>query len=160
MSTDTTNTFAENIVPKTSSESYEEYLAFISEGLNFVINASVINQIIMNNNITPMPRLPDFIRGIINLRGQVIPIVDVCMRMNRPATELTEETCIIVIDVNDMLIGLMVDKVSHVVNIPSSDIRPAPTKNAQELINQMVRIGDVDYMILDYTLLAAPQEQA
>ena len=128
----------------------EEYLAFISDGLSYVVSVSNIVEIIMNHTITHLPKVPHFIRGIINLRGQVIPIIDVRLRMNRPQSELSdEEVCVIVINVNDVLMGLLVEKVSHIVNLMPEHITPPPTNKHQELVSGIVNIDGSVYLLLD-----------
>ena len=128
----------------------DEYLAFVSDDLNYAVSAVYITEIINNHHITHLPKAPDFIKGIINLRGQIIPIVDIRLRMNRPAAASeNDEMCIVVIDVNSVAMGLMVDKVSHVVNIKAADILEPPAGNRQELINGITKIGDTVYLVLD-----------
>jgi purine-binding chemotaxis protein CheW len=78
-------------------------------------------------DITAVPRTPAFIKGVINLRGKVIPVVDLRLKFGMPSIEATEQTCIIVVNVGQMEMGIMVDKVSEVLNIASENIEPPPS---------------------------------
>ncbi len=77
-------------------------------------------------DITTVPQTPDFIKGVINLRGKVIPVVDLRLKFGMPEMEYTKETCIIVVDVNGLLMGIVVDTVSEVLEIAEADIEPSP----------------------------------
>ena len=72
--------------------------------------------------------MPDFLKGVINLRGKVIPVMDVRTRFNMEQREYDDRTCIIVVNINNTSIGLVVDKVQEVVNIPESQVEPSPEK--------------------------------
>ncbi len=76
--------------------------------------------------ITDVPRTPNHVRGVINLRGKVIPVVDLRLKFGLPSAEQTEETCIIVVDVNGVEMGTVVDRVSEVLDIGEVDIEDAP----------------------------------
>ena len=79
-----------------------------------------------------MPELPDYIRGIINLRGKIIPVMDVRLRFRKPFREYNDRTCVIVVDIGDISIGLIVDSVSEVMSIRDEDIvLPKELKAAQ-----------------------------
>lgn len=77
-------------------------------------------------DITPVPRMPNFMKGVINLRGKVIPVIDLRLKFGLPQAEYTKETCIIVVDVQNTLVGIVVDTVSEVVNVSAKEIEPAP----------------------------------
>lgn len=77
--------------------------------------------------ITAIPRTPEFVKGVINLRGKVIPVIDLRLKFDMPAVQATEQTCIIVVDVGYVEMGIIVDQVSEVLNIPSEDIEPPPS---------------------------------
>lgn len=79
------------------------------------------------NNITTVPRMPDFIRGIINLRGSVIPVVDLRCKLEMERVDDTGETCIIVIEINNAQMGVIVDKVAEVIEIDTNKIETAPS---------------------------------
>jgi purine-binding chemotaxis protein CheW len=131
----------------------EEYLAFVSDDLNIAVSAQYVIEIITENTITKIPRVPAHIKGMFNLRGQIIPIVDMRIRLRQPVAECTDMTCIIVVQADDVSIGLQVDMVSHVLNIHKEKILPPPANNTQDLVKGIVHIEDVDYLILDCELL-------
>jgi len=130
-----------------------EHLAFVSDGLHFVVDASHVKEIITNHSITQLPKLPPFIKGVINLRGQIIPIIDMRLRMGRPEIEYGDEACVIVIDVNSVQVGLLVERVSHVAKIREEDISPPPVKNKQELVSGITKVDEVVYLVLDCELI-------
>ena len=131
----------------------KKYLTFVSNGLGFAINSDFVIEIINEHFITRLPRVPDYIKGIINLRGQIIPIMDARLRMGHPRAEITKETCIIVISVNDVSIGLFVDKVLHMIDLTDDDISEPPVNNNQEFVNGITHLHDVVYLIIDCELL-------
>jgi len=130
----------------------DEYLAFISDDLRFAVSAKYVTEIITSFFATVLPKVPPYVKGIFNLRGQVIPIVDARIRMRQsPGNNDDEGKCVIVLNnsVGEVAIGLLVDGVSHVVNIKDEDILIPPANNKQELVNGIVHIGIDDYLILD-----------
>lgn len=88
-----------------------------------------------------LPLVPDYVKGIINLRGQIIPIIDIRLRMGKPEIEYTSTTCIIVLNINSANIGIVVDAVQQVIDIDQSKISAVPVENQQELINGMISHG-------------------
>ena len=131
----------------------KKYLTFVSNGLGFAICSDCVIEIINEHFITRLPRVPDYIKGIINLRGQIIPIMDARLRMGHPLAEITKETCIIVISVNDVSIGLFVDKVLHMIDLTDDDISEPPVNNNQEFVNGITHLNNVVYLIIDCELL-------
>ena len=85
-----------------------------------------VREIIGMMKITAVPRTPEYIRGVLNLRGKVIPVVDLRLKFGMEATEQTEETCIIVVETEDSERGIIVDKVSEVLAIPVDAAKPPP----------------------------------
>lgn len=77
-------------------------------------------------DITVVPQTPDYMKGVINLRGKVIPVVDLRLKFGLPEAEYTKETCIIVVDAQNTLVGIVVDTVSEVVDVRGEDIEPTP----------------------------------
>lgn len=125
-----------------SSELAQKYLMFISDGLDFGVKASYVMEIITNHTITTLPMTPDFIKGIINLRGQIIPIIDIRTKMGKMEGETTNYSCIIVFDINSVMLGVYVDTVSQVADIDESKISPPSPHNRQELVSGMVSMPD------------------
>lgn len=112
-------------------------------------------------NITKVPDMPEFVRGVINLRGQVIPVMDIRTRFNMPPLEYNDRTCVIVIRVDSELIGLVVDTVEEVVTISENSISPPPNigkKTSHKYINGMGRYGEDIKILLDVNKLLFEKE--
>ncbi len=108
-----------------------KYLTFSLAGEEYGIGILKVKEIIGMMAVTHVPQTPDFVKGVINLRGKVIPVVDLRLRFNLEATAYTERTCIIVVEVagtnGAILMGIVVDAVSEVLNIRGTDIENTPT---------------------------------
>ena len=141
MSAATVENTAVNENPEVSV-STERFLTFSSNGLNIGVSTNYVIEIITNHIITVLPLVPDYVKGIINLRGQIIPIIDIRLRMGNPSIDYTNSTCIIVLNIDSTQIGIIVDAVQQVMDINKQQISPVPVENQQELINGMVSSGD------------------
>ena len=137
------------------AETIKKFLTFISDNLVFGIDASYVTEIIINHNITFLPMVPYFIKGIINLRGQTIAIIDIRLLMGKPEAEKPEGTnCIIVLNINSVSIGITVDSVSQVLDINTNLIAPPTANNNNELINGIITLSDGTTMLsLDHEAL-------
>lgn len=127
----------------------KKFLTFLSDGLLFGVNAANVTEIITNHSITLLPMVPEYIRGILNLRGQIIPIIDIRLRMNKPRIDFTDESCIIVVDINSISIGILVDSVSQVIDISEEKILPSPSNNTEGLVNGILSLSDSTILSLD-----------
>ena len=105
----------------------DKYVTFKSGNEYFALKIEYVNEIIVFQEITEIPESEDFIKGLINLRGKIIPVIDVRVRFKQEPMEYNDRTCIIVINVKDMLVGLIVEKVAEVVEIHQEDILPPPS---------------------------------
>ena len=103
-----------------------KYLTFVLGGEEYGVEILRVREIIGVMDITSVPKTPDFVKGVINLRGKVIPVVDLRLKFAMEEAERTEETCIIVVDVDGLEMGTVVDKVSEVQDIPGEEIEDAP----------------------------------
>lgn len=103
-----------------------KYLTFPVGSEVYGLNISYVREIIKMQPITPLPDVPDYVRGVINLRGRVIPVVDVRLRFKLPPRDYDDRTCIVVVLAGEWLVGLVVDTVSEVAAIPDEDVEPAP----------------------------------
>lgn len=103
-----------------------KYLTFELANEAYGIEILKVREIIGMMDITQVPRMPHHVRGVINLRGKVIPVIDLRLKFDMSETEQTSETCIIVVDVRGNQMGLQVDKVSEVLDINGSEIEDAP----------------------------------
>lgn len=134
--------------------SMEKYLNFRSDGLLFGINTSYVTEIITNTKPTHVPMTPHYVKGIINLRGQIIPIVDIRLRLGKMEIEYDDKSCIVVIEYSGIAIGIVVDTVVNVVDVDVSNISPMPENNVQEMVNGVISLGENEtLMILDCELL-------
>lgn len=108
-----------------------KYLTFSLAGEEYGIGILQVKEIIGMMPITSVPRTPDFVKGVINLRGKVIPVIDLRLRFAIPESEYTERTCIIVVEITasygEMVIGIVVDSVSEVLNIKGENIEESPS---------------------------------
>ncbi|MCI1931042.1 MAG: chemotaxis protein CheW [Clostridia bacterium] len=130
----------ENIETDSQNIEMQKYLTFMSNNLVYGIPIENVVEIITNHNITKLPRVPDYVKGIINLRGQIVPIIDMKQRISKECSEKTRGTCIIILNVNDISIGILVDAVSQVINIENKISAP-PAKN-HEFISGMTNLPD------------------
>lgn len=128
-----------------------KYLICISDGLFYGVDAEQVETIITDHSITRLPRVPHYVRGIINLRGQIIPIIDIRLRLGKPEDG---ESCIVVVNEGSDCIGLLVDGVDKMVDIRRDSILPMPTQNPQKLVSGMCSLPDGGtLLILDCVLL-------
>ena len=115
-------------------EEQQQYLTFMLSGETYAISILRIKEIIQYGQLTAVPRMPDFIRGVINLRGAVVPVIDLSARFGKPPTSVGPRNCIIIIEVaigeESQNVGVMVDVVNAVLEIPANEIEPAPTFGA------------------------------
>ncbi len=93
----------------------------------------------------PAPLVPSYILGIINLRGQIIPIVDMRILLGCPAQQ---DTCIIILNINDTMVGILVDTVQKMMDIEKSAILPAPAQNTQDMVSGMCSLEDGQTMLV------------
>jgi len=130
----------------------DKYLTFHLAGEDYGIEICYVIEIIGIQSITEVPDMPDFIRGVINLRGKVIPVMDVRARFRLPARDYDDRTCIIVINVDSTEVGLVVDEVSEVADIPENNVEPAPRtskKSESSYIQGMGKMSKRVIILLD-----------
>ncbi len=141
-----------------AAQGQSQYLIFSLGGESFAIDILHIKEIIEFSSLTEVPLMPGFIRGVINLRGAVVPVIDLCARFGRGQTEVSRRTCIVIVELTDKGseehaihdIGVMVDTVNEVVDIPASEVEPPPSFGAQmrsDFISGMGKYGD-DFVIM------------
>ncbi len=130
-----------------------KYLIFKTDDLLFGVDAATVVEIITNHTVTRLPMVPDYVNGIINLRGLIIPIIDIRSRLGK---ESKEDCSIIVINVYGTQVGVLVDWVDRMVDVPDGTILPMPSnqQNMQKLISGMSSLPDGGTMlVLDCDLL-------
>jgi purine-binding chemotaxis protein CheW len=127
----------------------KQYLTFMLGGEMFSIGILCIREIIWYSNLTEVPMMPACIRGVINLRGAVVPVMDLSNRFGKPATPVTKSTCIIIVEVQTqnegerLSMGVVVDSVQAVLEIAASDIEPPPSFGAKIRSDFIEGIGKV-----------------
>ena len=128
-------------------EEQQQYLTFVLGGETYAVSILRIKEIIQYGQLTEVPRMPGFIRGVINLRGSVVPVIDLAARFGGKPTELGRRTCIVIVEVQDddarHDIGIMVDAVSEVLDIPDSEIEPPPSFGARIRADFIFGMGKV-----------------
>lgn len=143
--------FMQEMLEKEEDTQKDRYLTFVLSNESYGIEIRYVTEIIGIQPITEVPELPEYIRGIINLRGKIIPVMDVRLRFKKPYREYNDRTCIIVIDINDISIGLIVDSVSEVISIPEAEIVAPPdmNKSGNRYISGIGKVGSEVKLILN-----------
>ncbi len=142
-----------------------KYLTFTMADEEYGIGILKIKEIIGMMPITTVPRTPEFVKGVINLRGKVIPVMDLRLRFGMEAIDYTERTCIIVVEIQGQTgtiqIGIVVDSVSEVLNINGEDIEDTPTFGAKlntEYILGMAKMEGGVKILLDIDKVLSSEE--
>jgi purine-binding chemotaxis protein CheW len=146
-----------------------KYLTFSLNGEEYGIGILKIKEIIGMMPITPIPQTPDFVKGVINLRGKVIPVIDLRRRFGMESIGYTDRTCIVVVEIrereeegsNRVRIGIVVDSVSEVLNIRGSDIEDTPefgTRLRTDYIQGMAKTEDKVKILLDIDRVLTTEE--
>jgi purine-binding chemotaxis protein CheW len=140
------------------SSTVERCLTFESGDLVLYISTKHVIEIINNHTITTLPLMPPYIKGVINLRGQILPVVDIEHRMGKENSDSAEKTCIIVLEIDSVALGIIVDSVRQVIDIDLKQVRPIPLKRQQKLLDGMVTMEDGSvFMSIDCQALATPE---
>ncbi len=137
-----------------SAANSRKYLIFISDDLHLGVDAEHVVEILNNYTITPLPMTPHYVRGIFNMRGQIIPILDIRLKLGKPSSE---NDLLIVISYHETQIGILVDSVDQMVDIQDSDIMPMPSKSPQRLVSGMCTLPNDNgtMLVLDCEQLLA-----
>ncbi|PPD35759.1 MAG: chemotaxis protein CheW [Methylomonas sp.] len=137
-----------------SQEQVGQYLTFLVDKESFAISILDVKEIIEIANITHVPLTPDYIHGVINLRGNVVPVIDLSARLKHQCAEVSKRSCIVLVEVemadSVQLIGMLVDEVREILEIPPDNIQPAPdfgTDIRTDFIQSMARV-DEKFIIL------------
>ncbi len=125
-----------------------KYLTFVIGTEEYGIEILKVREIIGIMGITNVPQTPDYMKGVINLRGKVIPVIDLRLKFAMTELKHTQETCTIVVEVNGSLIGIIVDTVSEVVDIGSEEVEDAPQFGQGIDTNFIIGLGKVNEMII------------
>jgi chemotaxis signal transduction protein len=151
-----------------------QYLTFTIAGEEYAIAILRVREILTYTALTRVPRAPEFIAGVMNLRGSVIPVVDLRVKLGLPATTITPRTCIVIIDVDGeqgkTTMALISDDVKQVMDLAADDIEPAPSFGTRIDLSFLLGMGDlgdhfalildVDKVLTTLELIAASQAAA
>jgi len=144
-----------------------QYLTFTLAEEVFAIDISQVREVLDYTTVTKVPRTPPFMRGVINLRGNVVPVVDMRVKFDMTAADTTVNTCIIIVEINvddeTTILGAMADSVQEVLELEPGQIEPPPrigTRLNTEFIHGMGKRGDQFIMILDIDKVFSAAELA
>lgn len=131
-----------------------KYVTFKSGNEYFGLKIQYVSEIIGFQEITEIPESEDYIKGLINLRGKIIPVIDVRIRFRQEPFEYNDRTCIIVINFNNLVVGLIVEKIAEVVEIQEEDILPSPSigradKSQNKYVYAVGKVGEDVKLLLD-----------
>jgi purine-binding chemotaxis protein CheW len=161
------NTAAIAATPPAASREPTQYLTFLVGKELFALRILTVREIIEYPKLTEVPMMPAAIRGVINLRGAVVPVVDLSARFGRAPSEVTKRTCIVIVELElegeRQVMGVIVDAVNQVLDIPAHDIEPAPTfgtKIRSEFIQGMGKVDGKFVVLLDLTRVLSVEQAA
>jgi len=150
-----------------AAEQIQQHLTFVLGGEVFAIGILAIKEIIEYTSPVEVPMMPAYVRGVINLRGAVVPVADLSVRFGRPASPVTKRTCIVIVEITAegerQDVGLVVDAVNEVLDIPRADIEPPPAFGAKiraEFIRGMGKVNCKLVMLLDVNQMLALEDLA
>jgi purine-binding chemotaxis protein CheW len=138
-----------------------KYLTFVLGNEEYGIEILRVREIIGLMEITTVPQTPDYMKGVINLRGKVIPVIDLRLKFSMQEEDHTQETCVIVVEVNSTSIGLIVDSVSEVSDISSEEIEEAPSFGQSidtDFITGLGKVKDKVIIMLDIGVVLSAEE--
>lgn len=155
------------VVKAPAEQDQQQYLTFMLGGETYAMGILAIKEIIEYGNLTEVPRMPQFIRGVINLRGAVVPVIDLSSRFGKQATKVTRRTCIVIIEVatgeGTQDVGVMVDAVNAVLEIAPQEIEPPPAFGANiraDFISGMGKVNGKFVIILNIQHVLSVEEMA
>jgi len=150
-----------------ATEQTDQYLTFMLGGEIFAIGILAIKEIIEYSSLTAVPMMPAYVRGVINLRGSVVPVLDLLVRFNKTPGEVTKRTCIVIIEIiaqgKRQDVGMVVDAVNAVLEIPPAQIEPPPAFGARIRTDFIQGMGNVNgrfVILLDLNHVLAEDEIA
>jgi purine-binding chemotaxis protein CheW len=131
-----------------------KYVTFMSNKEYFGLKIEYVSEIIVLQEITEIPESEEYIKGLINLRGKIVPVIDVRLRFKQEPFEYNDRTCIIVLQVQALMVGLIVEKIAEVVEITEENLLPPPSighgeKSKDRFVCAIGKVGDKVKLILD-----------
>ena len=141
-------TSAPSVTGTDANAEQQQYLTFTLGDAMFAIGILAIREILEYGQLTEVPMTPPFIRGVINLRGAVVPVIDLAVRFGRPPSKTTKRTCIVIIEIQTggqyHQMGIVVDAVSAVLEISAADVEPPPEFGTQIRIDFISGMGKIN----------------
>ncbi|HEY1148296.1 MAG TPA: chemotaxis protein CheW [Pseudoduganella sp.] len=119
----------------------QQYLSFMLGGEMFAMNILSVREIIEYAGATEVPMMPPCVRGVINLRGAVVPVLDLAVRFGRAPSQIGRRSCIVIVEAEGIVIGVLVDAVNAVLDIDPADVEPAPSFGARLRNDFIVGVG-------------------
>jgi len=139
-----------------------QLVVFRMEKEEFACNINDVREVLKMIRVTPLPRSLDFVEGVINLRGDVIPVIDLRKRFGLAEAERTDESRIIIVEVEDRMVGLTVDSVTEVIRLMQNQIQDAPTQVAGGKTDLIMGVGKIEermLIILNLDKILTSEEQ-
>jgi len=150
----------DSITESEAESSEKKYLTFVLGSEEYGIDINDVKEIVGIQKITNVPDMPPFVKGVINLRGKIIPVMDIRIRFSMSDRDYNDRTCIIVVTIEDKEIGLIVDNVSEVLDIPIKDIENAESVSGknEKYINGYGKVADSVKILLDIQSLLVGEQ--
>ncbi|WP_394366827.1 chemotaxis protein CheW [Mesoterricola silvestris] len=144
----------------------QQYLTFVLGGETYAMGIRSIKEVIQYGALTQVPLMPGAIRGVINLRGAVVPVIDLAVRFGQVPMEISRRSCIVILEVDredgPAVLGVIVDQVKAVREIPAEDIEPAPAFGSalrSEFLGGIGKVGDDFVIVLDVDYVLSMEER-
>jgi purine-binding chemotaxis protein CheW len=148
-----------------SQATQQQYLTFSVRGDEYAVAILRVKEIIAFDGVTRVPRTPAYIRGVINLRGSVVPVIDLATKFGLPASSISARSCIVLVETalaeHSTVVGIMVDAVSQVVELAEHDVIPPPQFGARVRVDYLVGLGRVAeklVLVIDVDRVLAAEE--
>lgn len=142
-----------------------KYMTFKSGNEYYGLKIQYVSEIIQFQTITAIPETADYIKGLINLRGKIIPVIDISIRFKQEPVEYNDRTCIMVVNVQNTLVGLIIEKIAEVVEIREENILPPPSlarsdKAQNKYVYGIGKVGESVKLLLDPEKLLNDEEMS
>ncbi|MGO4382563.1 chemotaxis protein CheW [Pseudoduganella sp. RAF53_2] len=141
----------------------EQFLSFMLDGEMYAMNLQPVREIIEYPGETTVPMMPPCIRGVINLRGAVVPVLDLSVRFGRGASQIGRRSCIVIVETAGLVIGVLVDAVNTVLEIDPAEVEPPPSFGARLRIDFIAGVGKWNgrlVILLNTETVLSPEEIA
>ena len=152
-------------VAESANDPITQWVTFFLDNEKYGIKVMQVQEVLRMTEIAPVPGAPQYVLGIINLRGNVVPVVDLCARLGKGRSELSKRSCIVLVEVDTrnerQQLGMLVDEVNEILEIPASHLQPAPdfgTDIRTDFIQAMGRVDDVFMILLDINHVLSVEE--